>query len=438
MAKLERQRTPTATRLLQHVLENPALVAAVRELPSATLGKLIDAVGLESAGELVALATTTQLERVFDEDLWREDAVGEDPRFDPARFALWLEILFEAGVEAVVKRLCELPLDFVILAVARLVLVIDMDRLGVELADDEEELELVEKALDASLCEEWEEFRLIARDQRAFESVVSALFALDREHHALLRRILERCHALSTEYIAENDGLYSVLSSDEMLEGDARAERDDRRAAEGYVAASDARSFLALARQSSGTPGERDPVTRAYFRELAVNAPSASTRAPARAPKRGAPARTAAASTKPDLAGLTRLLSDLTGTPGAHATALAPSPAGRFIGQALAALERVEPALYAERLEELGFLANVLIAGEPLSGRRYRPIEALETAVAVCDEALADELGPARATSDARLDAAVARLRSCHLDQLFRRGFHRRHAQETRTGRTRA
>src|SRR6478736_5663727 len=100
MQKLERQRIPTSTRLLRHVLESPALVEAVRELSPAVLGKLVDSIGLESAGELVALATTEQLERVFDEDLWREDAVGRDPRFDPARFALWLEILFEAGEAA--------------------------------------------------------------------------------------------------------------------------------------------------------------------------------------------------------------------------------------------------------------------------------------------------------------------------------------------------
>ena len=186
MANLERYRTPSATRLLHHVLESPALVAAVRELPPALLGKLVDAVGLESAGELVALATTSQLERVFDEDLWREDAVGDDPRFEPARFALWLEILFEAGEAAVVTRLCELPLDFLILAVGRLVLVVDIDRLGVELSEDAEDLELVEKALDSSLCEEWEEFRLIARDQQAFGTIVTALFALDREHHERL------------------------------------------------------------------------------------------------------------------------------------------------------------------------------------------------------------------------------------------------------------
>ncbi|HKP56580.1 MAG TPA: hypothetical protein VJV78_07670 [Polyangiales bacterium] len=52
-----------------------------------------------------------------------------------------------------------------------------------------------------------------------------------------------------------------------ILEGDVAGEREDRRAAEGFVSPADARSFLGLAR--SGEAGdERDAITRAYFRNL--------------------------------------------------------------------------------------------------------------------------------------------------------------------------
>jgi hypothetical protein len=416
MAKLERYRAPSPLRLVSHLLENPALVSAVRELPAPVLGKLIDSIGLESAGELVALATTSQLERVFDEDLWREDAVGDDPRFDPARFALWLEVLLEAGEEAVVARLCELPLDFVILAVQRLVLVLDMDRLGTELSEDEEELERVEKALDSSLCEEWEEFRLISRDHHAWDSVLTALLALDREHHDVLRRILERCAALSSEYIDDNGGLYDVLSSDEMLEGDAKADRDDRRAERGYVAPSDAKSFLALARQGLGEDSERDPVTRAHFRELDRKA------------KPGAPVRGGKAppSRAPEVEELVHLLE---GAGGAAPAAIVPADAESLLARAMNELGATNPALHAERLDELGFLANVLVAGEASHAnkrRRYRPIEALELAVSVLSAALERELGPASRGRDAATRDAAALLVTRHLDQLFRRGWHER------------
>ncbi len=123
------------------ILERPGLVAAVRELPGAVLGKLIDRIGLEDAGELVALASTAQLERVFDDDLWRADRAGGDETFRPERFALWLQVMLEAGEGALVQRLCELPQELVALAVHRLVLVLDNDVLTDLLTAEDEEAE---------------------------------------------------------------------------------------------------------------------------------------------------------------------------------------------------------------------------------------------------------------------------------------------------------
>ena len=122
---------PPSTKLLMRILERPGLVAAVRELPGAVLGKLIDRIGLEDAGELVALATTAQLERVFDDDLWGADRAGGDETFRPERFALWLRVMMEAGEAALVERLCELPQDLVALAVHRLETLRPLDLVGV-------------------------------------------------------------------------------------------------------------------------------------------------------------------------------------------------------------------------------------------------------------------------------------------------------------------
>ncbi|HWP08960.1 MAG TPA: DUF6178 family protein [Polyangiaceae bacterium] len=431
MPKLRAYRPPSSLRLLEHVLDRPGLVAAVRELSPPALGRLVDHIGLEDAAELVALATTAQLQGVFDEDLWRADAAGDDPRFDPARFGLWLEVLLEAGEKVVVDRLCELPLDFVILAVARLVLVVDMDELGRELSEDEETLELTEKALDSTAAEEWEEFRMISRDPRTWDAVLAALLALDREHHDLLRRILERVAAVSSEYIADNGGLYDVLTSDEMLESDARAERDDRRAARGYVAPSDARSFLALARQGLDEDAERDPVTRAYFRELE---PKPATPPQATKP-RGRPKPATA-----DVARLTRLLDEAVAAsePSRPPTqrALAVADHGSLLGVALVRLGEESPLVHAERAEELAYLTNVLVAGDSTKdGRTFRPVEALERAIALCNLGLDHELDQsapktgtkqARETASARADRAKKLLETTHLDRLFRIGLRRR------------
>lgn len=397
MAKLDRYRSPTARRLVERVLESPALVAAVRELPPEALGKWIDTLGLEDSGEIVALASTEQLLRVFDEDLWSASRAGEDPRFDPKRFALWLEVLLEAGEAAVAQRLCELPLDFVTLCVARVVLVIDIDALGIELSQGGEDNDPLEKALENAPHEEWQEFRLISRDARSFDSVWAALLALDQNHHDVLQRILERCAALSAELIDDEGGLYALLSSDEMLENDVRAERDDRRAEAGYVAPSDARAFLELARRGELDEATRDPLTRAYFRELAPT-----------------PAR-AAAAPKRNVERLQRLLRGSEPPKRTATKALVQRPARR-LDVALRELAASKPELYRERLDELGFLSNALIAGHSRSGQRLRPVEAIEEAAQVCEHGLQQLLEKSGRS-------ALELVQTLHLDQLFRAGF---------------
>src|SRR6185436_19732477 len=267
MKSLSRLHDSASTALLMRILERPGLVAAVRELPGAVLGKLIDRIGLEDAGELVALASTEQLERVFDDDLWRAERAGGDETFRPERFALWLRVMQEAGEGALVQRLCELPEDLVALAVHRLVLVMDEDVIEEQLKPGDEESEQLQRALENAAFEEWEEFRVIAREPDAWDDVWNALLALDREHHDRLRGILERCCEMSTKYISGQGGLFQVLTADEMLDSDVAAARDDRRSAEGFVSPADARAFLELARRGDGGD-ERDPITRAYFRAL--------------------------------------------------------------------------------------------------------------------------------------------------------------------------
>jgi hypothetical protein len=412
------------------ILERPELVAAVRELPAPILGRLIDRVGLEDAGELVALASSEQLQGVFDQDLWRAAAPGEDEKFRPERFALWLEVMFEGGEGFLIEQLCALPRDLLTLAVHRLVLVVDMDALGQRFSEPCEDLERLERALDEALFDEWQEFRLLARDPMHWDVVWAALLALDRDHHDLLRAILERCCALSSEYIEEQGGLYEVLRSEEMLEGDVAGEREDRRAAEGFVAPADARSFLELARRGEQLE-TRDPMTKDYLRALAREKPARSAGSAAEASGTKLPGTAA------DVSRLVQLLADAAVVEPsrrqpmaalAHGPAAAQERGGRdqverakpapvlLLRAALAELRLQEAAVFSRRIEELGYLANVLIAGS--SGRRPRPVEALEQAIAVCNSGLERALA-----ADRTLARAVEVLETTPLDQLFRRGY---------------
>lgn len=431
MTQLQRPILPTANQLLNHLFENPRLLAAVRELPGPVLGRIIDAVGLEDAAELVALATTQQLEAVFDEDLWRLERGNWEEHFNPARFALWLHAFSEAGEDAVIGRLTELPLDFVILAVHRLVLVIDIETLAVEMSNSPDDLDQVEKALESCLFEEWEEFRLIARDHSVWDEICAALFALDRDHHELLHRILERCAAMSSEWIDDNGGLYEVLSSDDMLEGDVRDERDDRRGQQGYVSPADARAFLELARTGAGDLATRDAITKAYFRGLSRTSAKAGVHRKPRVPKPAA-----------NGVSLLKLLGEANGVETEHATrrldqsthrsasgAIAVrdasgGPTQCLLDCALAQLYKTDPNLYNERMEELSYLANVMIAAPQNQRRRLRPVEALETVLHLTNRGLEMKLSISAQQAKAEaLRAATALLSVTTADCLFRPAY---------------
>jgi hypothetical protein len=415
---------PRASQLLSRILEQPDLVHGVRKLEPRAFHKLIDHIGLEDAGELIALATTQQLQQIFDEDLWRRERPGHDERFDADRFALWLEVMLEVGEDFVARKLTELPEDLVTLALHRHILVINLDELAVRLAARRDDKTQLEKDLESALSHEFEGYQVLARHEEGWDAILGALVALDEKHHDFLYRILDRCSYASAELIEESGGLHNVLTSEQMLESDAAAEREDRRATAGYVAPSAAASFLNLARATALAELERattsDPLTRAYFRGYQP-APASPGPAP-----RAESAHVPANSDK-----LLRLLQDCEvlepPRPVSGAAQLtdgsaqdgAPDEEPPLTRALFALLER-EPQLHARRMQELSYLANVLVAGSSHAGKSFRPLDAAQAVLAVCN------LGFEHLGSKTR---GVELLRQHGADQLFRIGWHLLHHQ---------
>jgi hypothetical protein len=392
--------------LLARVLETPELAAQVQALPPPLLGKLIDRVGLEDAAELVGLATTEQLSRIFDDDLWRSPSAGEDPRFDAERFLLWLEIMLEGGEQAVADRLAELPEDLVTLALHRCMLVISFEDLQRELSAGDDEAWAAEKAFEGCLSEELDSYQLIWRGGDGFDTVISVLLALDRDHHSLTIDLLERSAALAAEYIADNGGLYEVLSCEEMLEQDLAAEREDRRAEQGYVAPSAAAAFLRLARQPSlgETPiTEHDPLTRAYLRELSRK-PKPKQRG---AGGRAAPRELSALLAQAGLGHEPAAPLQLTGRAGSQLPTLT---------LAMRALRQSAPETFAERSEELAYLSNVLLAASAGPSQPLSPLSAVELVV----DCVSFGLRLAAGVSSPTPERAAQLLESHPCDGLFR------------------
>jgi len=407
--------TFSTSQLLSLILEERDLVAKVQSLDSRTLGRLVERIGLEDSGELLSLAAIGQIVDLMDAELWKSDRPGVDEAFDPDRFVVWLEVMLEAGEKFVARKLTELPEDLVMLAFYSNVLVINIDELAVEMADRNQDVDLTEKALDNCLYHEFAEYQVISRRHDGFDALVAVLSSLEEEHHGFLQRLLDRCCRLSREFIEDNGGLYNVLTSEEMLESDAAADREDRRAARGFIAPSAAASFLALAKQTSldelVKSSETDPVTRRYFRELGHSPGEEEGREADNNIKAGsrfiAILRQAGLAEEP---------------PPALPAGDKPVSADTLFRRAMLELRSGDPRRYAQRMQELAYLANVLMAGHSIEGRRYRPSEAAQAAVDICNRGLTTILGAGEEASSASRAARMVAEESAV--KLFMVGWH--------------
>ena len=251
--------------LILRWLDDPEVVDALPTLPAESFRVLLEAVGIEEGGQLLAMASPAQFEELVDDALWDDD--GD---FDPEGFGLWLELMLEGGEAQCVGRLSALPEETVALGFSAQLFVLDAEVLGLGMAGvSRHEAELVERALDASLYLELGNYTLVCRRALHWDETIAALLAVDQRDRGLLERILDACVQASTEYLESREGLeglQSVLTAAEAMDEDADDGRARRRAARGYVDAKDARAFVRLAARPLDALPERDAITAAQLR----------------------------------------------------------------------------------------------------------------------------------------------------------------------------
>jgi len=363
--------------VLTKLLEAPDLARRLQTLPASVLREALVEIGIEDAGELIALTTFEQLRDVFDEDLWRSSSPGADTGFESERFALWLEVLREAGDAFVANRLAEFSEEFLHFAFSQLVRVIDVPR-TTDAISDADEANLLDKLVDSCSCEELDGYLVVARSEHAWDAVWPCLIALYEHHPELLRGLLRRNWIATASDAEDAGGLTTLLTESEELRADAEAEREDRRAERGYVSPADARAFLALARRDSASP-EQDPITRAYFRALA---PPARDNGPL--------------GDEPGSRGVAWLQqlalragdTEVVETTEDESTMPETATRDSLFLRSVAELAERNPRAHQRILEELAFLANVLVAGDGSVRHAWRPVEAALHVVELCGAGL--------------------------------------------------
>ncbi len=368
------------------------------------LATLVREVGLEDAGEIVALASSTQLARLFDEDVWETEAGREQEELGAERFALWLEVIAEAGDEAMAERLVSLPFEMVLLGYSKLVVVLNDDRLERLVSDlAEQDADELDKRLDGFSQEQWHEFRVLARSERHWDTAWSSLVSLDTRHTTELRAILEHCERVSHEVLDAHEDIEELFDALDELEEAARGERDERRAREGYVALQDARAFLRLATAGINYGSARDPISQAHFRELDDAPGGGRGRAQALPESKGA--------------WVDRL------QPAGDGLAVDAGDSWLFAA-ALAELTTEAPELASLRKSEVAYLVNVLVAASQSLEPKLRPVEALELALQVLSQGLLEHSSGSGGAELTAMASAVTVVAEVPADRLFRTGWH--------------
>ena len=356
MADRELVRSKPSSKLLAQLIDLPSLPTLVPQLKTPTLTRIIDSVGIEDAGPIVALTTTHQLRRVFDETLWKRLAPGVHERLSPEEFVRWLDVLNEQGQAFAAERLEALGIQFL---ASQFALVIEVQAKETVFGNDD-------VVLDEA--EDFGNHKVVAKVPEDWETLRASLAALHTDFPHFLEKVLDQCTATWATFGPER--AYVTALEDES------ADRDARREAEGYVTPDTASAFLAEARVTSiedlVDDDEYDIVTRRFF---AANAnPVVDPEA------QDLPAVDAA-----DFDQLDFLLKEAEVVDPRFQLAGPSNAPQSLVRDALNRLETGKPEIFGDRLRELVYIGNVLVVGAQDPSTRLTEVEAAHAALDICN-----------------------------------------------------
>ncbi|HTM01877.1 MAG TPA: DUF6178 family protein [Vicinamibacterales bacterium] len=361
---------------LARLLHARHLELIVPRLPSPVLHRLVQQLGLESAGTVLALATPAQLARVIDDDVWRARA-GAGEELDVERFGVWLCALVDTGTTVAADALAQLDPDLTAAAFGRHIAVFDHAAVSAYLSIDGDLRGGRESS--APRAADIGGYRVEAKALPAWDAILELLTFLHDDRQEAFQRLMRSCVRLSNSD-AEEDGFHALLQDNAQQLADVMETRQERREREGYVSAAQARAFLAGARRLD-VQGQRPPrsvVAGAYFRELTSAASDTASTSGSDVPS--------APSEPDDIPAIELAVADFVEAL-AEAGVLDTQPRA-LLGtgnEQPPALLTAHVASHGLAAEELAYLANVLLAGCTVRRRAFSPAEASAAAAATCN-----------------------------------------------------
>lgn len=380
----------TRSRLLQTLQDNPALPVLLRKLQPTALAGLLERVGLNDAGELMALAPTRNLLQALDESLWKSPAGGAADAFDATALIEWLEAWNEIGDSFVADRLAAMSDDYRALCLSHLVTVRRHHTLAfLAIPPDDVDVEL-DTLRPSESCALYGPY-MITPIEDEWDIVRASLDALWTEQPECLLRTLGML-----------DGAESMLAAPEArnrLSIDIARERERHRENLGYVTAPGACAFLVFAATASieelAALSAYDEETR---RHLAAFGASHDAASPIHAAQDADSVESDDSiedddSADDDEVQLHRLRTVLEREQllVSQDTLLLTDRQARkhsALTQLLTELAATDQAAFERCARELAYLANVVLVGVRVKGALLSQIEARDCAYATCDRGL--------------------------------------------------
>jgi hypothetical protein len=382
-------------RLLDRILALPHIDHTIPRLPAELLHRAIQQCGLEDCGELLSLATPGQVAQLFDLDLWRPAAPGLDERFDGDRFGTWLDVMVEADVSRAAATLAAMDADLVAAGFIQHVRVFDSAAVSDYVTLDGEISP--GRAFDDVLSCEVGGYLVAAKHTDFWDAITAVLAALASADGNGFTRVMRGCCRLSNS--RPEPDVHDLPTANQQALFDQAVDRETRREAQGYVSPAQARAFLQASRRldlGHGARPPRDPMTRAYFRSIEVQAertgdrPAEPTGDRADLTRRAPEAVVAAIVDLLNADGAAARSRSRRGPVGTGPRALLEGPQagaarpGCLRDQMQSVYDR-DPDAYATRSTELAYLANVIAAGSTIQSRPIPAEEASAAAAAVCN-----------------------------------------------------
>ncbi|GEM_PF-5522492 len=366
------------TKAMEIILKNTTLATQVKSLPLGVITKLVEHVGLEDAGPIIALTTTEQFQAIVDSDMWALQMGGVEEGFSSERFLTWIEVLSELGDKSAAEKLMALDDDLLTTALSETLQVFDTEELSSVASLNEDSFGFsIEAHLKRSEYVDIDRYVIVFKKSQSSTALSDILIAWSGIDHSHFCSILDRCVLYTLDHSTEMD--ISSIERQSTAREDALDARNSRRTEIGYVSRSDALSFLNLARTRSSIEnytGENNPIYRSYLRQYKSDQKDSFETLEIPEVLSQSILNLLDEVFKPETPNPQNILID-------SKQPQTPTPDMEF-SDLMLQLQQEYPTIYQSRLSELAFLGNTLIAGCSMNDRSLRAVESVQIAYSTC------------------------------------------------------